>query len=74
MQGFPDDYRSYDRIIPLLMPHRAVAFDWLGSGRSYRTDTGRFTTAGHQAELGAVPDALGSGPLRLSAMMPRDRM
>lgn len=40
------------------MPHR-VAFDWLGYGRSDRTDTARFSSAGHQAELGAVLDALG---------------
>jgi len=58
MHGFPDDSRIYDRIIPLLMPHRAVAYDWLGYGRSDRTDTARFTSAGHQAELGAVLDAL----------------
>ncbi len=60
MHGFPDDSRIYDSIIPLLMPHRAVAFDWLGYGRSDRADTARLTSAGHQAELGAVLDALGT--------------
>jgi haloalkane dehalogenase len=59
MHGFPDDSRIYDRIVPLLTPHRAVAFDWLGYGRSDRTDTARFASADHQAELGAVLDALG---------------
>ena len=58
MHGFPDDSRIYDRIMPLLSPHHTVAFDWLGYGRSDRTDTARFTSADHQAELGAVVDAL----------------
>jgi pimeloyl-ACP methyl ester carboxylesterase len=59
MHGFPDDSRIYDRIIPLLLPHRTAAFDWLGYGRSDRMDTARFTSADHQAELGAVHDAQG---------------
>jgi pimeloyl-ACP methyl ester carboxylesterase len=40
MHGFPDDSRIYDRLIPLLAPQCAVAFDWLGYGRSGRTGAG----------------------------------
>jgi hypothetical protein len=29
MHGFPDDFWICDRIIPLLLPHRTVAFGWL---------------------------------------------
>jgi haloalkane dehalogenase len=58
MHGFPDDCRIYDRLVPLLQPHRAVTFDWLGYGHSDRTGTARITSAGHQAELGAVLDGL----------------
>jgi haloalkane dehalogenase len=74
MHGFPDDSRIHDRIIPLLMPHRTVAFGWPGYGRFDRTDTARFTSADHQAALGAVLDALGSSPPCWSAMMSPGRM
>ena len=30
MHGFPDDHNSYERLLPLLGPRRAVAFDWHG--------------------------------------------
>jgi 2-hydroxy-6-oxonona-2,4-dienedioate hydrolase len=30
MHGFPDDSRIYDRLVPLLSPRRAEAFDFLG--------------------------------------------
>jgi pimeloyl-ACP methyl ester carboxylesterase len=58
MHGFPDDSRIYDRLAPLLAPRRVVTFDFVGYGRSERTDPGQFN-ASHQAdELGAVLDAL----------------
>ena len=34
MHGFPDDSRIYNRLVPLLSPRRAVAFDFLGYGAS----------------------------------------
>ena len=39
MHGFPDDHRIYDKLAPLVSPRRVVTFDWLGYGRSDRTDT-----------------------------------
>lgn len=58
LHGFPDDSRAYDRLAPLLAPHRAVAVDWLGYGRSDRAAPGRLDGAGHQQQLRAVLDAL----------------
>jgi len=58
LHGFPDDSRIYDRLIPHLAPHRAVAFDFLGYGHSDRAD-GHFDPGQHEAELEAVLDALG---------------
>jgi 2-hydroxy-6-oxonona-2,4-dienedioate hydrolase len=43
MHGFPDDQRIYARLVPLLSPRRAVTFDFLGDGRSERSDTAGFT-------------------------------
>jgi haloalkane dehalogenase len=58
MHGFPDDSRIYDRLAPLLSPRRVVSFDFVGYGRSARTDPGE-SRAGHDEEaLGAVLDAL----------------
>jgi haloalkane dehalogenase len=57
--GFPDDHRIYDKLLPLLSPHRAVAVDWLGYGRSDRSDAAGFTPEEHAAELEAVLDGLG---------------
>jgi 2-hydroxy-6-oxonona-2,4-dienedioate hydrolase len=59
MHGFPDDSRVYDRLIPLLSPRRAVAFDFLGYGCSDRPQAGALDPAGHLHQLGAVLDALG---------------
>ncbi len=58
MHGFPDDCRIYDHLVPLLKPYRAITFDWLGYGHSDRTDATFITRADHEAELGAVLDAL----------------
>jgi 2-hydroxy-6-oxonona-2,4-dienedioate hydrolase len=59
MHGFPDDSRIYNRLVPLLTPRRAVAFDFLGYGGSDRPQTGALDPAGHLPQLGAVLDELG---------------
>lgn len=43
MHGFPDDSRIYNRLVPVLSPRRAVAFDFLGYGGSDRPRPGRPT-------------------------------
>ena len=58
MHGFPDDQRIYARLLPLLSPRRAVTFDFLGYGRSERSDTAGFTPDDHAAQITAVLDAL----------------
>jgi haloalkane dehalogenase len=58
MHGFPDDHTIYERLLPLLGPRRAVAFDWHGYGRSERSELGGFSTKEHAAELEALLDAL----------------
>ena len=40
MHGFPDDHTIYEQLLPLLSPRRVVAFDWLGYGRSERSELG----------------------------------
>jgi haloalkane dehalogenase len=59
MHGFPDDHRVYDKVAPLLSPRRVVTFDWLGYGRSDRTDTVESSSDDHGSELKAVLDGLG---------------
>jgi len=59
LHGFPDDHRVYDKLLPLLSPRRAVAFDWLGYGQSDRPDGAGFSSEDHGSELAAVLDALG---------------
>jgi haloalkane dehalogenase len=59
MHGFPDDSRIYDRLVSLLSPRRAVAFDFLGYGGSDRPQAGGLDPAGHLHQLGAVLDDLG---------------
>ncbi len=59
MHGFPDDHRIYDKLAPLLSPRRVVTFDWLGYGRSDRTDKVGSTAEDHGSELKAVLDGLG---------------
>jgi haloalkane dehalogenase len=59
LHGFPDDSRIYAKLIGLLSPRRAIAFDFLGygsSGRPARPDPAR-----HEAELTAVLDYLQLG-------------
>jgi pimeloyl-ACP methyl ester carboxylesterase len=58
MHGFPDDHRIYDRLIANLAPRRTAAFDWLGYGRSDRSDAFDFTAEAHVSELEAVLDRL----------------
>ena len=59
MHGFPDDHRIYDNLIPFLSPRRAVVFDWLGYGRSDRSDSVGSSPEDHGSELRAVLDGLG---------------
>ena len=59
MHGFPDDHRIYDKLLPLLSPRRAVAFDWLGYGRSDRPNAVGFSLDEHGSVLAAVLDELG---------------
>ena len=61
MHGFPDDHRIYDKLLPLLSPRRAVAFDWLGYGRSDRPKAVGFSPEEHGSLLAAVLDDLGIG-------------
>ncbi len=58
MHGFPDDHRVYDKLVPLLSPRRVVTFDWLGYGRSDRTDKSNSTSNDHGSELEAVLEGL----------------
>lgn len=54
MHGFPDDHRIYNKLLPQLSPRRAVAFDFLGYGRSDRPDAARFSPEDHASEPTAV--------------------
>jgi haloalkane dehalogenase len=58
MHGFPDNHRIYDKLLPWLSPRRAVVFDWLGYGRSDRSDTAGFSLEDHKSQLAAVLDGL----------------
>jgi pimeloyl-ACP methyl ester carboxylesterase len=58
MHGFPDDHRIYDRLIPRLSPRRAVAFDFVGYGRSGRPGRTDFSSQAHGDQITAVLDAL----------------
>jgi len=58
MHGFPDDSRIYNRLVPLLAPQRVIAFDFLGYGRSARTETGTGSALDHNQDLAAVVDSL----------------
>jgi haloalkane dehalogenase len=58
MHGFPDDHTIYERLLPLLSPKRAVAFDWHGYGRSEHSELGGFSMKEHAAELEDLLDAL----------------
>jgi pimeloyl-ACP methyl ester carboxylesterase len=58
MHGFPDDHRIYDRLIPRLSPRRAVAFDFVGYGRSDRPERTEFSSRAHGDQITAVLDTL----------------
>jgi pimeloyl-ACP methyl ester carboxylesterase len=58
MHGFPDDHRIYDRLIPRLLPRRAVAFDFVGYGRSDRPERTEFSSRAHADQITAVLDTL----------------
>ncbi len=59
MHGFPDNHRIYGKLLPQLSPRRAVAFDFLGYGRSDRSDDAGFSPEEHGSQLTAVLDELG---------------
>ena len=65
MHGFPDDSRIYDRLAPLLAPRRVVAVDWLGYGRSERSEPAPFHDEQHRHQLRAVLDSLKLGRVAL---------
>jgi haloalkane dehalogenase len=58
MHGFPDDHNIYEKLLPLLSPRRAVAFDWHGYGRSERSELGGFSLKEHVSELETLLDQL----------------
>jgi pimeloyl-ACP methyl ester carboxylesterase len=58
MHGYPDDHRIYDRLIPRLSPRRAVAFDFVGYGRSDRPEHTEFSSQAHGDQIAAVLDTL----------------
>jgi pimeloyl-ACP methyl ester carboxylesterase len=58
MHGFPDDHRIYDKLMARLSPRRAVAFDFVGYGRSDRTGLTDFSIAAHESQITALLDAL----------------
>jgi haloalkane dehalogenase len=58
LHGFPDDQRIYTKLLPLLSPRRAVAFDFLGYGRSDRSGTAGFSVEEHGAQITALLDQL----------------
>jgi pimeloyl-ACP methyl ester carboxylesterase len=67
MHGFPDDSHIYDRLVPLLAPRRAVTFDFLGYGRSDRSEASAGDVANHDQDLAAVVDSLGIEQVALVA-------
>jgi 2-hydroxy-6-oxonona-2,4-dienedioate hydrolase len=67
MHGFPDDHRIYDRLVPRLSPRRAVAFDFVGYGRSDRPERTEFSSQAHGDQITAVLDALQADRLYWSA-------
>jgi haloalkane dehalogenase len=58
MHGFPDDHRIYDHLTPRLSPRRAVAFDFVGYGRSDRPERTNFSSQAHIDQITAVLDTL----------------
>src|SRR6516165_4223887 len=60
MHGFPDDHRIYDKLLTKLSSRRAVAFDFVGYGRSGRPEHTDFSSQAHGDQITAVLDALQS--------------
>lgn len=58
LHGYPDDHTIYDRLSPLLAPHRTVAVDFLGYGRSDRGDSIGVSLTDHGRQIRAVIDQL----------------
>lgn len=59
MHGFPDHHRIYDRLMAALTPRRALAFDFLGYGRSARGTHIRQSFGAHEHQIESVLDASG---------------
>ena len=58
MHGFPDDHRIYDKLLTKLPPRRAVAFDFVGYGRSDRPARTDFSVEAHGDQITAVLETL----------------
>jgi pimeloyl-ACP methyl ester carboxylesterase len=58
MHGFPDDHRIYDKLLARMSQRRTVAFDFVGYGRSDRTDLTDFSAAAHDAQITALLNGL----------------
>jgi haloalkane dehalogenase len=68
MHGFPDNLHLYDRLSPYLSPpHRVVAFDFLGWGKSDKPFGYPYTAASQVGDLDAVITELGLGQVILVA-------
>ena len=65
MHGFPGDSRIYDRLVPLLRPRRTLTFDFLGYGRSDRSEASTLDVPDRQQELEAVVDTVGPDSITL---------
>lgn len=68
LHGFPDNLHLYDRVVPLLAPHRrVVTFDFLGWGRSDKPAGYPYTARNQIGEIDSVVDQLSLEPAVLVA-------
>jgi haloalkane dehalogenase len=58
MHGFPDNLHIYDRLIPLLLGHQVITFDFLGWGDSDKPSDHIYTSKQQEKDLDDVLDAL----------------
>ncbi len=66
MHGFPDNQHLYDLLIPQLSEgFHVVSFDFLGWGRSDKPQPHVYNVASQRADLDAVIQQLGLGPVAL---------
>jgi haloalkane dehalogenase len=59
MHGFPDNSHIYDQLIPQLLGHHVVTFDFLGWGASDKAMASRYTSESQEGDLTEVIAALG---------------